>query len=135
LLPFLLNYKLDENNIVTEGYIAFVINDEIKEERKEECYNDQECLDEIDNLVNGFYQIKGNDPSAYESNVNIIKQAFNYSVQPQLCNFDDYNNSFSCGNGMLLCNVSTSMDGQVDAATGGFHCNIYTDGSSACEFQ
>ena len=132
--PFYLKHILNDNNEIIESYIGFIINDEIKNEWLESCGDYSECS-AISNLVNGVYTIKGGDSGeSYAKNVETIKKAYNYSVQPDICSFDDNNNQFWCGN-YGTWSVTVGMSGDVNAYSNGYHCDVSEYGNSSCTFQ
>ena len=134
LLSYYIKHKLDDNNIILESYIGFIINDSWKETWKEEyCQGDEDCEEIYDSLVNGEYYIKfGEDIETFEANVETIKRAFNYSVNSNLCEYYDFNEIFNCGTTAFHISASQTS---VDASTGGFHCNVNDGGYSSCAFQ
>ena len=103
--PFYLKHILNGNDEIEETYLGFVITDAMKAQLKnDKCSGSSECETQIDNLINGTYYIRGGvaegyEPTQpiYEANKNVIKTAFNYAIQPGVCN------SYS---GYLLCEVS-----------------------------
>ena len=85
---------------IIESYVEFVITDELKTQLKSEYCNEsniyyesiEACEATYDNLVNGTYTLRGGvDESGlastpiFDANVETIKTAFNYTVQPNVC--------------------------------------------------
>lgn len=92
--PFYLKVDLNANDEITAFYLEFVINDTIKAQLKtNRCYGDTSCETAIDNLVNGIYTL---DPNNRLDNINIMKTAFNYALQPDVCYGEEGNYMF-CG--------------------------------------
>lgn len=129
--PFYLKHDFNENNEIKASYVEFIINDELKKEWKEaSCENDSACEEIFDNLVNGIYTLKGgNNGESYESNKEIIKKAFNYEKQPDICH--DGGPDFYCEVQNLY--VFARGFGDVNVSSNNNACRISSDGISHCE--
>ena len=150
--PFYLKHKLDVNDIITESYVEFLITDELKTQMKEYfCYNrydEEKCNKKYDNLVNGTYTIRGIDmydsngnckneysddgrckSPFYENNIEVLKRAFNYELQPELCSQDSY--GFHCYLGNIFADLD--IDGMIIAGDfSDYECYVDGRGYSRC---
>ena len=111
------------NGIITESYVGFVVTPE-------------EASDN-EGMVAGEYAIRGGidesslqDKTVFTANTNVLKTAYGYSSHPDRCS-DEY--GFSCSSSMQDSNIDDS--GNVFDGASGMHCNIWSDGSSSCEWQ
>ena len=143
--PYYLKHVLNENNEVTESYVGFVITDAIKTQWKEDyCVSNDEldpvCAAEVDNLVNGTYYIRGGvdeselaETPIYNSNIDVIKRAFNYTVQPDVCSsYGDFNEYYDCN--ITPLRLKLEVYGFVYAESNG-DCYVQSggnDGASYC---
>ena len=139
--PFYIIYTLDANEKVKDRYIGWTINDNLKATWKEDyCSNydsewqadeKMECEAKYDNLVNGNYALKyGMD--SYETNVEEIKTAINYSARPDACYAEEDSDYFACNLGEAF---NVGLDSySVNAWAGGWHCNVY-ESSTECTYQ
>jgi len=134
--PYYFKTILNSSNEVDDVYIEFIINDSLKAQWKENyCYGDLYCESAYDNLINGTYTLKGGDYAAsYASNINVIKAAFNYAAQPDVC----YVNPLPDLSG-ISCYVEgigaeTYDDGSAVVSDHVLNsCQIYYDGRFGCE--
>ena len=130
--PFYLKHVLnDSDNTVAESYVGFVVTDALKAQWKEDnCSGDSECEAKYDNLVNGTYYLRGglSTQPVYEANKSVIKQAFNYTVQPDICS--DYSSDFYCDVSGL--DAGANSLGGVYADDGSASCYVNSDGYSYC---
>ena len=131
ITPIYLKHDLNENNEITASYVEFIINDELKNKWKlDSCNNDTSCKEQYDNLVNGTYTLKGGDSDkSYESNKNVIKEAFNYTKQPDVCH--DGGLDFYCEVPKLY--AFARGFGDVNVNSNNNICRISSDGISHCE--
>ena len=156
-LPYFIKYKMNQNRVLEEISLGFVVSDESKARWKsDKCDNDAECEAKYDNMVNGTYYIRGlnlyNSNSAtckdeykddlgrcfnpyYESNINVIKTAYNYDVQPDVCYYynDNYGESYAC----YIDDIGfvTSRYGSLFSADNGStynECSFLANGESYC---
>ena len=104
---------LSLHDVVIEAYVGFVMNGR--------TYELQGWVDE--------YNLSSEEQLVYNSNVDTIKQAFDYEHYPDRCS--DYSSYFSCSFGGL--NVDAYTDGNVYVIDGGSHdCTVGYDGTARC---
>ena len=133
--PFYLKHNLNNEEEIEESYVEFVINDALKTQWKTNyCDNgsDVECEAVYDNLVNGTYTLKGGDGGeSYENNIDEMKRAFNYDIQPDLCGDPSISSEFWCDVNDLSLFVES--DGNVRVMGSNSHlCMVDNDGHSRC---
>ena len=113
--PFYLKHII-EKDILKESYLTFVITQKMKESNPE--------------LKIGTYEIMGNDENSYETNKEIMKEAFGYSNNPSICR--ENSNSFRCNISSYYVNIF--KDGKVESHSGWYECSISSTGESYCYF-
>ena len=130
-IPIYIKHSFNDNDNITASYIEFIINDDLKKEWKEDsCKDDVTCEEKYDNLVNGTYSLRGgNSDKSYEDNKNVIKKAFNFKKQPDICM--DGGPDFSCDLKDLYASARGYGDVRVNSKDNG--CRISSDGYSYCE--
>ena len=113
--PFYLKYII-ENDILKEIHLEFIITAKMQQEYPE--------------LKIGTYDIKGTDSSSYESNKEIIKEAFGYSNNPLRC-FEN-SSSFKCS--IPHYQIETTVDGEVGSYLRWYACTIGSSAGYSCHF-
>ena len=150
--PIYLKLVLNESDEIEEQYVGFVITDALKAQWKENnCSGDIDCETKIDNLVNGTYYLKASiyeysedipeeekesEWPIYYANKNVLKNAFNYTAQPDL--FYEYtsDNTYHFGASVDVLSVEIYVNGDItvgDTIVG--MANKCTCGGSECHCE
>ena len=130
--PCCLKLVLDEDQKISEAYVVFVINDDLKEQWIEDnCSDDVTCAEPYENeLINGIYSIKGGDNGdSYEANYNVLREAFPINGDSSYFCYGDDVSYYTCSvvSSPFGLDVSISNNGFVrsqDDGDGGRRCFI-----------
>ena len=120
--PFYLKHKI-ENDVVKESYVVFVVTDEMAAANPGMKVGTYE-------LRGGIDEEEATDKTIYETNKDVIKEAFDYENHSNRCT--DNSSDFNCNVSGLYADAYTH--GYVRASDyGSTHCYVISDGDSNCD--